>query len=63
METMNMFERWIDAHPWMTFILGVISLLTLNTFFISIGGGYKKFPSITPIKEEENKENSKILLD
>jgi hypothetical protein len=28
----------------MTFILGIMSLTTLNTFFISVGGGYKKFP-------------------
>jgi len=39
-----MFDTWINSHPWMTFILGIMSLTTLNTFFISVGGGYKKFP-------------------
>ena len=39
-----MFENWIDVHPWLTFFLGIMSLITLNTFFVSIGGGYKKFP-------------------
>lgn len=29
----------------MTFILGIMSLLTLNTFFVSIGGGYRKLPA------------------
>ena len=37
-----MLEIWTDNHPWMTFILGMMCLLTLNTFFVSIGGGYKK---------------------
>lgn len=42
----------------MTFILGMMSLLTLNTFFVSIGGGYKRFPQ----EKEEDKQN-KVILD
>lgn len=59
-----MFESWINSHPWMTFILGMMALLTLNTFFVSLGGGYKKFPP-SSIKDdsEEPKEEVKILLD
>lgn len=63
METMNMLERWIEAHPWMTFILGIMSLLTLNTFFVSIGGGYKKFPPAPMKDEEETEKKEKLLLD
>ena len=60
-----MFELWINAHPWMTFVLGIMSLLTLNTFFVSIGGGYKKFPETSlPLPlDEERKVDAKILLD
>lgn len=46
----------------MTFILGIFSLLTLNTFFVSIGGGYKKFPPAVKEKEEL-KEDKEFLLD
>lgn len=53
-----MFETWIEAHPWMTFILGMMSLLTLNTFFVSIGGGYKKLP-----QDNKSKEERRILSD
>lgn len=52
-------ESWIDLHPWMTFILGITSLLTLNTFFVSMGGGYRKFPP--PI--DKNSKESKVLSD
>ena len=58
-----MFERWIEAHPWMTFVLGIMGLLTLNTFFVSIGGGYKKFPPPSKVNEEESKEKVELLLD
>ena len=47
-----MFEEWINQHPWMTFFLGLMSLSTLNVFFISLGGGYKKFPP-----HEKNEHN------
>lgn len=43
----------------MTFILGMMSLLTINTFFVSIGGGYKKFPP--PIDKSE--EEDEVLYD
>lgn len=56
-----MLENWIDVHPWMTFILGMMSLLTLNTFFVSIGGGYKKFPPVTHREEQEDEEE--LLVD
>jgi len=52
----NMLENWIEVHPWMTFVLGMMSLLTLNTFFVSIGGGYKKFPPIAHIDVQKNDE-------
>lgn len=59
-----MFESWINSHPWMTFILGMMTLLTLNTFFVSLGGGYKKFPPRSAKDDcEESKEDVKILLD
>lgn len=57
-----MLENWINTHPWMTFILGIFSLLTLNTFFVSIGGGYKKFPPVVKEKEEL-KEDEELLMD
>ena len=37
-----MFESWITLHPWMTFILGIFGLFTINSMFVSLGGGYKK---------------------
>ena len=49
-----MFEIWINEHPWMTFILGMMSLITVNTFFVSIGGGYKKFPPVARQEKEES---------
>lgn len=63
---MNMFVTWIEAHPWMTFILGMMSLATLNTFFISVGGGYKKFPPVTPPqtpRQSVEKEIENLLKD
>jgi len=50
-----MLEQWVDMHPWMTFILGMMGLLTVNTMFVSLGGGYKKFPPAPVFKEEEKK--------
>jgi len=59
-----MLERWIEMHPWMTFILGMFSLVTLNTFFVSLGGGYKKFPpAITNIDDDDVEEKEELLLD
>lgn len=55
-----MFESWIHLHPWMTFTLGIMGLLTLNVFFISIGGGYKKFPQSVDKKEEKESEIDKV---
>jgi len=57
-----MFEAWIESHPWMTFILGMFSLLTMNTFFVSIGGGYKKFPPVQKEKDLSKKEEQ-LLVD
>jgi hypothetical protein len=54
-------ENWIDNHPWMTFILGIMSLLTLNTFFVSIGGGYKKFPQV--VVKEKVEDDEELLND
>lgn len=51
-----MLENWVDVHPWMTFILGMMGLLTLNTFFVSMGGGYKKFPPQPQVDDEEDEE-------
>jgi hypothetical protein len=48
-----MLAEWAHQHPWMTFFLGLMGLSTLNVFFISIGGGYKKFPSSSNEKEDE----------
>jgi hypothetical protein len=48
-------ENWIDLHPWLTFVLGMMGLLTINTMFVSLGGGYKKFPPAPVFKEEEKK--------
>ena len=50
-----MLDIWINEHPWMTFILGMMGLLTVNTMFVSLGGGYKKFPPASVSKEEEKK--------
>lgn len=47
----------------MTFILGIMSLLTLNTFFVSIGGGYRKFPNQGDDDVEQEKKDSRVLLD
>jgi len=58
-----MLELWINDHPWMTFILGMMSLLTLNTFFVSIGGGYKKFPPVTDRRQEEGTKEDDLLID
>jgi len=58
-----MFQTWIDVHPWMTFILGVLGILTLNTFFVSIGGGYKKFPATSLKTKEELEREEKLMLD
>jgi hypothetical protein len=57
-------ENWIDLHPWMTFILGMMGILTVNTMFISIGGGYKKFPpqNCNCKKEEKEEVDVKTLL-
>ena len=52
--------NWTNMHPWMTFILGMLSLLTFNTFFVSIGGGYKKFP---PAIQQTEDEDDDILHD
>jgi hypothetical protein len=49
-----MFENWIEQHPWMTFTLGMMFILTLNTVFVSIGGGYKKFPPCRCQEKEKN---------
>jgi len=54
-----MFENWINQHPWMTFILGMMSLLTINTFFVSIGGGYKRYPS----QQKEEFKHDKVMFD
>lgn len=51
-----MFESWINQHPWMTFVLGMMCLLTMNTFFIAIGGGYKKYPTLEQQKEDKDKK-------
>ena len=37
-------QAWVDAHPFLIFVLGMMSLLTINTLFIALGGGYKKYP-------------------
>jgi len=58
-----MYESWIQAHPWMTFILGVLGILTLNTFFVSLGGGYKKFPATSTKTKEEIDEKEQLMLD
>jgi hypothetical protein len=61
-------ETWINSHPWMTFFLGFLSILTLNTLFISLGGGYKK-PAASPVAECQCKkktiedEEQKIILN
>jgi hypothetical protein len=54
-----MIENWINQHPWMTFVLGVMSLLTLNTFFVSIGGGYKRHP----LQQKEESKHNKVMSD
>jgi len=53
-----MLENWFHGHPWMTFILGLMGLSTLNVFFISIGGGYKKFP---PTEDRKNESDKNII--
>jgi hypothetical protein len=61
-------QNWADNHPWMTFILGVLSLLTLNTGFVSLGGGYRK-PLETRSedcqckKKTQEDEEQKIILN
>jgi hypothetical protein len=62
-------ETWINSHPWMTFFLGFLSILTLNTLFISLGGGYKKPAAASPAAECQCKkkaiedEEQKIILN
>lgn len=46
----------------MTFILGVMGMMTLNTMFVSLGGGYKKFPPVND-KSEEDKDKKLFLFD
>jgi hypothetical protein len=58
-----MLENWIDTHPWMTFILGMMGLLTINTFFVSIGGGYKKFPPPQNQHSSSPEEQTNLLQD
>ena len=58
-----MFETWIQTHPWMTFTLGIMSLITINSFFISIGGGYKKLPPSQTPSGSAQKELENLLKD
>lgn len=58
-----MIESWINDHPWMTFILGMMSLLTLNTFFVSLGGGYKKFPPASGVAQVNEEDEEELLQD
>ena len=58
-----MFNEWIIQHPWMTFFLGLMSLSTLNVFFISLGGGYKKFPPPQEKNESNGSWHKEILND
>jgi hypothetical protein len=58
-----MLETWIQTHPWMTFTLGIMSLVVINSFFISIGGGYKKFPPAQTPSESAQKELENLLKD
>jgi len=58
-----MFEAWILSHPWMTFILGIMSLITINSFFISMGGGYKKFPPPQESTDAVKKELENLFKD
>ena len=48
-------QNWIDVHPWMVFVLGMMSMLSLNSLFVSLGGGYKKYPTCScQVKEKED---------
>lgn len=41
---MSVNETWFNLHPWMTLLLGMMSLVVINSMFVSMGGGYRKFP-------------------
>lgn len=62
-----MFTNWIELHPWMTFILGMMSILTINSFFVSIGGGYKKVSTLKQNPqinlEQDNQEHVNVEQD
>ncbi len=48
----------------MTFVLGIFSLFTINNVFVSLGGGYKKFPpAATPPNSNVEKELENLLKD
>lgn len=58
---MPITEVWINSHPWMTFFLGMMSIITINSMFVSLGGGYRKFPSPSKCEcssEKKSKEDN-----